>query len=289
MPLTHTRIFRVRYYECDAYGRVHHANLLRYMQETAFDASAAAGYDVQRYDVMNRLWLIHETEIEIVRPLRYGEVVEVTTYVADFRRVRSRRAYELRLAGSTELVAQAQTDWVFLDQATQRPVVIPPEMKAAFFPEGAPKTSPRRERFPTPPPTPPGAHRQRRRAEWRDLDQAGHVNNAVYLSYIEDCGVDMAAAHDWPIAVVARSHRIEYKQPALPGDELEVVAWLSRVQGSTAVRHSTVTRVGDGALLVQARTVQEWVDPQTGRSTPLPAALLAALKPSIAAQSGTQG
>ena len=42
MALTHERTFRVRHYECDSYGHVNHANYLRYMQEAAFDASAAA-------------------------------------------------------------------------------------------------------------------------------------------------------------------------------------------------------------------------------------------------------
>ncbi len=41
------RAFRVRSYECDGYGHVNHANYLRYMQEAAFDASAAAGYDLE--------------------------------------------------------------------------------------------------------------------------------------------------------------------------------------------------------------------------------------------------
>ena len=50
MPLTNTTKFRVRYVECDAYGHVNNANYLRYMQEAAFAASAAVGYDVRRYD-----------------------------------------------------------------------------------------------------------------------------------------------------------------------------------------------------------------------------------------------
>ena len=50
MPLEHARTFRVRYYECDALGHAKGVSLLRYMQETAFDASAAAGYDLARYD-----------------------------------------------------------------------------------------------------------------------------------------------------------------------------------------------------------------------------------------------
>jgi YbgC/YbaW family acyl-CoA thioester hydrolase len=96
MPLIHKRMFRVRHYECDAYGHVNHANYLRYMQETALDASAAVGYDEARYLAMGTLWLIRETDIEYLCALRYGDSVEVVTWVGDFRRVRSRRFYELR-------------------------------------------------------------------------------------------------------------------------------------------------------------------------------------------------
>ena len=44
MPRTHERTFRIRHYECDAYENVYYTNYLRYMQETAMDASAAAGF-----------------------------------------------------------------------------------------------------------------------------------------------------------------------------------------------------------------------------------------------------
>src|SRR5512142_1511669 len=106
MPLTHTRSFRVRHYECDAYGHLNNTNYLRYMQETAFDASAAAGYDLDRYEQMERLWLIRESEVEFLRPLQYNDIIEVKTWVADFRRVISRRCYEFRLQSSGELAAR---------------------------------------------------------------------------------------------------------------------------------------------------------------------------------------
>jgi acyl-CoA thioester hydrolase len=289
MPLTHVRTFRVRQYECDAYGRVRCANYLRYMQEAALDASAAAGYDVARYEAMGRAWLIRETDIEVLRPLRYGDSVQVKTYVADFRRVRSRRAYEVRRVGSGEWVARAHTDWVFMDSAAQRPVPIPGEMMAAFFPEGLPGPAPPRLRFPSAPPTPPGVFRLRRRVEWRDTDRAQHVNNAVYLDYLEDCGLQAAAAHGWPpsrmqaegFAVVVRRHRIEYRQPALLNDELELAMWVSDVKRAAAVRHATVRRVSDGALLVRARTLCAWVDAKTGRPIRIPDAFLADLGPNI--------
>jgi acyl-CoA thioester hydrolase len=272
MPLTHVRTFRVRHYECDAYGHLNYANYLRYMQEAAFDATAAAGYDLARYEAMGRRWLVRETDIEYLRPLRYGDSVQVKTWVADFRRVRSRRAYEFRLAESGALMARAYTDWVFLDSATLRPTPIPRELRAAFFPEGPPEPAPPRLRFPSAPPPPPGVFRLWRRVEWRDIAPEQHVNHAVYLAYLEDCGVQVAAAHGWPMSrvqaegfvIVARRHRIEYRQPAVLDDELELATWLSDVKQATVVRHYTVTRVSDGALLARAHTLWVWVDLKTG-------------------------
>ncbi len=287
MPLTHSRTFRVRYYECDPYGFVRPAHLLRYMQEAAFDATAAAGYDIARYEAMGRLWLIRETELEVLQPLTYGDVVEVRTWVADFRRVRSRRAYEFRLCGADTAVVRAVTDWVFLDRAALRPVTIPQELKVAFFPEGVPASAPPRRRFVQPPLPPDGGFRRRRRVVWSDLDQAGHVNNAVYADYVEDCGTEMVAARGWPAARLLAEgaalssvrHRLEYRLPALPGDELEIVTWFSEISEDRLIRQAQVMRRSDGALLVRAQSVQLWVEQATGRSRPMPARFLSDLSP----------
>jgi acyl-CoA thioester hydrolase len=290
MPLTHLRTFRVRHHECDAYGTVHPAVYMRYAQETAFDASAAAGYDMDRYEALDRLWLARESEIHYLHPLRYGDSVQVKTWVVDFRRVRSIRAYEFRHVASGELVARAFTDWVHLELSTGRPAHISPEMRAAFFPEGPPPPAPARERFPEAPPSPPDAYRQCRRAEWRDVDAAGHVNNTVYLAYIQECALQSLRALGWPIfrleaegvAIATRSHRIEYRQPTLLDDELEVATWLSDIQDAAAVRHTLVTRPADGAMIARARTVHSWVDLETGELVPMPEPLAGDIASTIA-------
>jgi acyl-CoA thioester hydrolase len=290
MPSTHVRTFCIRHYECDAYGHVNHANYVRYMQEAAFDASAAVGYDLARYHVMDRLWLVRETDIEYLCPLRYGDSVTIKTWVLDFRRIRSRRAHEFRRAGSGELVAQASTDWVFLELSTGRPAGIPQEMMAAFFPEGPPPPAAPRDRFPamTPPPTDGlsvggGVFRHQRRVEWRDLDPAGHVNNATYLSYIEDCGLQAITAHGWPLArmkaegfaMVARRHRVEHQKPALLDDALEILTWLSHISDTTADRHTLVTRPQDNALIARALTTHVCVSLETGKPIAIPNTFLA--------------
>jgi acyl-CoA thioester hydrolase len=291
MPAIYHRSFRVRSTETDAYGHVNQANYLRYMQESAFEASADVGYDQDSYRAMGTLWLIRESEIEYFHALRYGDQVEVTTYVGDFRRVRSRRFYEMRLAGSGDLVAKANTDWVYLDVASQRPIAIPPDMIRAFAPEGADamKSTERRDKFPEPPPPPPGAFTMRRTVEWRDMDSAGHVNNAVYLSYMEQSAIEQSASIGWSMqhmreenfGIVARKHHIEYRLQSGLGDPLLVTTYLSEPRRSSIIRNFIVARP-DGEIVARSRSLYIGVNLTTGAPMRIPKHILDDFAPVIA-------
>jgi acyl-CoA thioester hydrolase len=272
MPVTSTSQFRVRYVECDAYGHVNNANYLRYMQEAAFHASAAVGYGVKRYDEMGQYWLVRETEIEYFKPLLYDDVFEIKTWVADFRRVRSRRMYEFRKPGTDDLIARGMTDWVYIDRESQRPVNVPPEMIKAFAPDGEEVVTQSRESFPKPPPPPPEVFTMRRRVMWQDIDQAQHVNNAMYVSYAEECGFQLVKHFKWPMqrmrdeghAILIRQHHIQYVQPALYDDEIDIASYVYDVRRASAMRYYAITRVSDGALLAQVNSLGVWVNLQTG-------------------------
>jgi acyl-CoA thioester hydrolase len=292
MPLTHTRSFRVRHYECDAYGHLNNANYLRYMQETAFDASAAAGYDLRRYEEMGRLWLIRESEVEYLQPLYYNDLVNVKTWVADFRRSTSRREYEFYNGSSGELAARGATNWAFLDSTSNRPARIPVEMVTAFIPESASEQHLSRQAFPQAPPPPSGVFSTIRRVIWRDIDSQQHVNNAVYLEYVEECGFQVLAAHGWPVqrmmkegfVILVRKNQIHYRLPAFMGDELEITTWASQVRRSTAVRYYQVRRCRDRALLVEVHALGVWVDLSTGRPARIPPDFLADFQANIVSE-----
>lgn len=289
MQPTDTTTFKVRHYECDPFGHLNHANYLRYMEEAAFNASAAVGYAKERYEGMGYLWLARETEIEYLKPLFYGDVVQVKTWVGDFRRVRSIRRYEFRVAGSDELCARASTDWVYINRDTLRPSAVPQEMVAAFSGEASTEeiSGGTRDPFPTPPPPPAGVFKLRRRVEWRDLDTAQHVNNAVYLNYAEDCGIQAAASFGWPMrrmqesgwGIFARKERIEYRLPALLDDELEITTWAYDLKRISAVRHYAITRGSD--LLAQVQALVIWADVATGKPTRIPDEFLTNAAPNI--------
>lgn len=290
MPLTHTRTFRIRHYECDANGHLSSTNYLRYMQETAFDASTAGGYDIKRYEQMQQHWLIRESRVEFLQPLHYDQRVAVTTWIADFRRVSSLRAYEFRLAQTGELMARAATEWVFLDTASNRPTSIPSTLVEDFFPEGLPSKFPPRQPFPNSPALPPGAFRMRRQVSWQDIDVMQHVNNAVYMDYVNECSFQVCTAFDWPwqrmtaegFAVYMRKAHLQYLQPAVLGDELEISTWISEVRRATSARHFALHRARDGALLAQAYTLGAWVDLQTGQPIRIPQQMMADFAPNLA-------
>ncbi len=255
------------------------------------DASAAAGFDMDWYAANNRLWLIRQTDITYLRPLVYGDSVVVRSWVADFRRIRSRRMYELRLAGTGEKVAEAVTDWVYLNSQTNRPATIPHHVIDGFFPEGPPEKAPRREPFPEAPPPPPGVYTIQHPVEWRDVDPAGHLNNANYMAYIENCTVEAAAHLGWSMkrmmeeegfGIIARRYRLEYIEPAVMGDVLAVSTWVSDVKRITAVRHNTVHRVRDNKLLARAHVLWVWVELATGRPVRIPDHFIKDFAPNVA-------
>lgn len=275
MPRVYNALFRVRHYQCDAYGHLNNVNYVRYMQEAALEASAAVGWDAARYAEAGYLWLIRETDIEYLQAARFGDTVEVRTWVEDFRRVRSRRLYEFRRAGEEPLLARAVTDWVFLDAASGQPTSIPDEVMRAYLEPGEVPQASARDKMPEPPPAPPGIFRLRKRVEWRDIDNAGHANNSAYFAYLEDCSTQVGRHFQWPMrrmldagfAMVLRQMRVQYLQPAYMDDEIEISAWLSGGKAAQATRHYLISRPSDGALLARAQGL--WVCFDLKRQRPM--------------------
>ena len=105
-----------------------------------------------------------------------------------------------------------------------------------------------------------------------DIDEQNHVNNAVYLRWVQD----VATAHWRAIAsreaqatigwIVLR-HEIDYKAPATLGDEIELRTWVGKATRLTFERFTEIRRKSDGQLLSQARTLWCPINAQTGRPT----------------------
>jgi acyl-CoA thioester hydrolase len=140
------------------------------------------------------------------------------------------------------------------------------------------------------------------RVRFHELDPLGHVNNAVFLTYLEEAAIEHAAAAGWPSSrlrehggvFIARRHEIDFLQPAIEGDLLQVRTWAESMSGARALRAYEIVRLDrtvgelplDGlidvadlepaprnALLVRARTEWAFVDVAAGRPRRIPASV----------------
>lgn len=265
--------------DLDAFGEVRSVSLLRLLQETATRASSDAGFDATYYQRTGTMWLIRRTTLELGAPARYGDVLDVRTWIADFRRVRSQREYEVRADG--RLIARASTDWVYVDRGG-RPRRIPDEWERIFMPDGAPP----HERVPFPEREPPShAATYERRVELHELDALQHVNNSNYVAYLEQAALDAVSAVGWTLAAQmqaggrlrAVTHDLEYLDSALYGDKISLTTWTTAVSDTFLERHTHVHRGDATHPLLHAVSRYAWWSGE--QPAALPTALRAALAP----------
>jgi acyl-CoA thioester hydrolase len=116
------------------------------------------------------------------------------------------------------------------------------------------------------------------RVQNSDLDERQHVNNVVYVRWVQDIAVAHWRAIASPddqvaLAWVALRHEIDYVSPALEGDEVLVRTWVGKAEGLSFERHTEVLRRSDERLLARARTIWCPVDAATGRPKRVTAAV----------------
>lgn len=103
-----------------------------------------------------------------------------------------------------------------------------------------------------------------------DIDEQNHVNNTVYLRWVQEVATahwraiaspDAQAAMGW---VVLR-HEIDYKAPANLGDEILLRTWVGKATRLTFERLTEIRRKHDNQLFSKARTVWCPINSRTGR------------------------
>ncbi len=100
-----------------------------------------------------------------------------------------------------------------------------------------------------------------RTARPEDIDELGHVNNAVYLVWAQDA----ATAHWRAVASaalrnafvwVALRHEIDYRDQVLEGETVEIRTWLGAASGPRFARHVDIRK--PGARRASAEVVTQW-------------------------------
>lgn len=115
----------------DQNGHVNNIEYLRWMQDAALEHSGASGC-TEATTAMGATWVIRSHRIEYLKPAFTGQKVSVLTWVSDFRRVQSLRKYKIIRPADRALLAEGETDWVFVDAQNGKLRSIPKEIKATF-------------------------------------------------------------------------------------------------------------------------------------------------------------
>jgi acyl-CoA thioester hydrolase len=109
------------------------------------------------------------------------------------------------------------------------------------------------------------------------IDQNGHVNNVVYVQWMQDVAVAhsnatgcTAMTQELGAIWVARSHKIEYLSPAFAGDEIEAQTWVADFRRIRSLRRYRFVRVADQQTLAQGETDWVFMDAQTRRPRSIP-------------------
>src|SRR5439155_686982 len=113
-----------------------------------------------------------------------------------------------------------------------------------------------------------------------DIDEQSHVNNTVYLRWIQDVAIahwkSLASAQSQAaIGWIVLRHEIDYKLPASFGDEIVLRTWVGQASRLKFERFTEVRRRIDNQLLSQARTLWVPIDVRTGKPTRVSAELRA--------------
>ena len=120
------------------------------------------------------------------------------------------------------------------------------------------------------------------------IDAYGHVNNAVYLSWLDHVAWSHSASLGVPLeqcltlrrGMAAQRIEIDYLRAALRGDRIQAATWIVSVDGRLrAKRRFQIKRVADGATLARARIDYVCINLDSGRAVRMPESFARAYVP----------
>ena len=116
----------------DFNGHVNNVMYVQWMQDVATRHSDAQGCTFESCQRLNAAWVVRAHQIEYLRPAYAGEELEIQTWVCNLKRTRSLRRYRFVRICDQTLLARAETDWVFINTTTGRPLSIPAEVSDCY-------------------------------------------------------------------------------------------------------------------------------------------------------------
>ena len=125
-----------------------------------------------------------------------------------------------------------------------------------------------------------------------DLDEFGHTNNVVYLSWLErvawahsvSLGLSMADYRRLGCGCVARKHELDYLAATFLDEDLLLGTWVQENDGRLSMwRGYQIVRLKDSKTVLRGRTQWVCVDLSTGKPRRMPREFIEGYRPAIVA------
>jgi acyl-CoA thioester hydrolase len=132
MTRIHQHHFTVPAEAIDFYHHVNNIEYLRWMQEVAVAHSTALGWPLERYFREHCAWVIRSHFIEYLLPAHEHDELVLLTWVSGISERASTRKYLFWRPRDRQIIARAETVWVFVDLRSKLPTPIIDAVRAAF-------------------------------------------------------------------------------------------------------------------------------------------------------------
>lgn len=121
--------------ESDDIDALNHVNNLRYLKWTnraAVEHSSHVGWTPEAYHESGYGFIVRSHQIQYRIPAQLGDSIRITTWIAGMEKVSSVRKYRIERESDNQLLARAETNWVYVDLKTLRLTRIPDHVRDSF-------------------------------------------------------------------------------------------------------------------------------------------------------------
>ncbi len=172
---------RVRYSECDRFGKLSTAGVINYLQDTATLHSEDKKVGLAYLAEHNIGWVVTNYTMRIRELPKMGDRITIRTYPHSMRACVAYRSFEM-LNGKGERFAEVISTWALMNIKEMKPVKVTDEMLAAYDPLICPDFSPNSVKL-------KAEANGEKVGEFvvteAEIDTNGHMNNGAYARIAE--------------------------------------------------------------------------------------------------------
>jgi acyl-CoA thioester hydrolase len=125
------KIFTVNQDHIDQNNHLNNVVYIQWMQDIAIMHSEALGWGYNEYKAKDCSWVVKSHQIKYLRAVALGDQVIIKTWLEKIKNCSCIRKYAFYNSKS-EIIAKAETLWIFIGIKTGKPVIVPSDIRNAF-------------------------------------------------------------------------------------------------------------------------------------------------------------